>query len=41
MPYVRTVKAKSAVTAVQTVHSSRRKSREIEPIGSTHDEAGL
>ena len=41
MPYVRTVKTKSGATAVQVVWSSRRGSREIEHIGSAHDDAGL
>ena len=40
-PYVRTVKTKSGATAVQIVYSSRRGSREIEHLGSAHDEAGL
>ena len=40
-PYVRTVKTASGATAVQIVHSSRRGSRDIEHIGSSHDEAGL
>src|SRR5690242_1614564 len=38
---VRTVKTKSGATAVQVVWSSRRGSREIEHIGSAHDEAEL
>jgi hypothetical protein len=37
--YVRTVKTASGATAVQIVHSSRRGSRDIEHIGSGHDEA--
>jgi hypothetical protein len=41
VPYVRTVKTKSCATAVQVVWSSRRGSREIEHIGSGHDEAEL
>lgn len=41
MPYVRTVKTKPGATAVQVVWSSRRGSRQIEHIGSAHDEAGL
>ncbi len=41
MPYVRTVKTASGATAVQIVHSSRRGSRDIEHIGSAHDDAGL
>jgi hypothetical protein len=36
---VRTVKTASGATAVQIVHSSRRGSRDIEHIGSAHDEA--
>ena len=41
MAYVRTVKTASGATAVQIVYSSRRGSREIEHIGSAHDEAEL
>ncbi len=41
MPYVRTVKTGSGATAVQIVHSSRRGSRDIEHIGSAHDDAAL
>ncbi len=41
MPYVRTVKTKSGATAVQVVWSSQRGSREIEHLGSAHDEAEL
>jgi hypothetical protein len=41
VPYVRTVKTKSGATAVQVVYSSRRGSREIEHLGSAHDEAEL
>ena len=41
MPYVRTVKTASGATAVQIVWSSQRGSREIEHLGSAHDEAGL
>jgi hypothetical protein len=41
VPYVRTVKTKSGATAVQVVWSSRRGSREIEHIGSAHDDAEL
>jgi hypothetical protein len=40
-PYVRTVRTASGATAVQIVHSSRRGSRDIEHIGSAHDEAQL
>jgi len=38
---VRTVKTKSGATAVQVVWSSQRGSREIEHLGSAHDEAEL
>ena len=41
MPYVRTVKTKSGATAVQVVWSPQRGSRQIEHIGSAHDEAEL
>jgi hypothetical protein len=41
VPYARTVKTKSGATAVQVVWSSRRGSREIEHIGSAHDDAEL
>ena len=41
MPYVRTVKTASGATAVQIVYSSRRGSRDIEHLGSAHDEAEL
>ena len=41
MPYVRTVKTASGATAVQIVHSSRRGSRDIEHLGSAHDDAEL
>jgi hypothetical protein len=41
VPYVRTVKTKPGATAVQVVWSSRRGSREIERIGSAHDDAEL
>ena len=40
-PYMRTVKTSSGATAVQIVHSSRRGSRDIEHIGSAHDEVEL
>jgi hypothetical protein len=39
--YVRTVKTASGAMAVQIVHSSRGGSRDIEHIGSAHDEAEL
>jgi hypothetical protein len=41
VPYVRVVKTASGATAVQIVHSSRRGSRDIEHIGSAHDDAEL
>ena len=41
MAYVRTVKTASGATAVQIVHSTRRGSRDIEHLGSAHDEAEL
>ena len=40
-PYLRTVKTSSGATAVQIVHSSRRGSRDIEHIGSAHDDVEL
>jgi hypothetical protein len=40
-PYVRTVKTASGARAVQIVHSSHRGSRNIEHIGSAHDDAEL
>src|SRR5262245_22703960 len=40
-PYVRTVKTTSGATAVQIVYSSHRGSREIEHLGSAHDEVEL
>ena len=40
-PYLRTVKTSSGATAVQIVHSSRRGSRDIEHLGSAHDDAEL
>jgi len=39
--YVRTVKTSSGATAVQIVHSSRKGSRNIEHLGSAHDEHEL
>jgi hypothetical protein len=41
MPYVRTVKTASGATAVQIVWSSRQGARDIEHLGSAHDEAEL
>jgi hypothetical protein len=41
VPYVRTVKTASGATAVQIVYSSHRGSREIEHIGSAHDDVEL
>jgi hypothetical protein len=38
-PYLRTVTTASGATAVQIVHSSTRGSRDIEHMGSAHDEA--
>jgi hypothetical protein len=40
-PYVRTVKTASGASAVQIVYSSRREARDIEHIGSAHDDAEL
>jgi hypothetical protein len=39
--YVRTVRTASGATAVQIVYSSRRGSRDIEHVGSAHNEAEL
>jgi hypothetical protein len=39
--YVRTVRTASGATAVQIVHSSRRGARDIEHVGSAHDEQEL
>jgi hypothetical protein len=39
--YVRTVRTASGATAVQIVHSSRRGSKDIEHLGSAHDEEEL
>ena len=41
MPYVRTVRTASGAVAVQIVYSSHRGSREIEHIGSAHDDVEL
>lgn len=41
MPHARKVKTKSGATAVQIVWSNRRGSRDIEHIGSAHDDAEL
>jgi hypothetical protein len=41
VPYLRTVRTASGATAVQIVHSSRQGSRDIEHLGSAHDEAEL
>jgi hypothetical protein len=41
VPYVRTVKTASGAMAVQIVYSSHRGSREIEHIGSAHDDVEL
>jgi hypothetical protein len=40
-PHVRTVRTASGATAVQIVHSSRRGARDIEHIGSAHDDTEL
>jgi hypothetical protein len=39
--YIRTVKTASGARAVQIVHSSRKGSRDIEHIGSAHDDVEL
>jgi DDE family transposase len=41
VPYVRTVRTASGATAVQIVYSSHRGSRDIEHVGSAHDDAAL
>ena len=41
MAYVRAVKTATGATAVQVVWSSRRGSREIEHLGSAHDDAEM
>jgi hypothetical protein len=41
VPYVRTVKTSSGATAVQIVYSYHRGSRQIEHIGSAHDDTEL
>jgi hypothetical protein len=41
VPYVRTVKTASGATAVQIVYSSHLGARDIEHIGSAHDDAEL
>jgi hypothetical protein len=41
VPYVRTVKTASGAMAVQIVYSSHRGSRDIEHIGSAHDDVEL
>lgn len=41
VPYVRTVRTRLGATAVQVVWSSRRGSRQIEHLGSAHDDAEL
>ncbi len=41
MAYIRTVKTSSGATAVQIVYSYHRGSRQIEHIGSAHDDAEL
>jgi hypothetical protein len=39
VPYVRAVRTSSGAVAVQIVYSSHRGSRQIEHIGSAHDDA--
>jgi hypothetical protein len=41
VPYVRTVRTASGAIAVQIVYSYHRGSRQIEHIGSAHDDAEL
>ena len=41
VPYVRTVRTPSGATAVQIVYSYHRGSRQMEHIGSAHDDAEL
>ena len=41
MAYVRTVKTASGARAVQIVHGSRRGARQIEHLGSAHDDQEL
>jgi len=41
VPYVRTVRTASDAIAVQSVYSCHRGSRQIEHIGSAHDDAEL
>ncbi len=41
MAYVRTVRTGSGATAVQIVHGSRRGARDIEHLGSAHDEQAV
>jgi hypothetical protein len=41
VPYIRTVRTSSGATAVQIVYSYHRGSRQIEHIGSAHDDAEL
>jgi len=41
VPHVRTVKTASGARAVQIVYSRRKGSRQIEHIGSAHDEVEL
>ena len=40
-PHVRTVKTASGATAVQIVYSFRQGSRDLEHVGSAHDEVEL
>jgi hypothetical protein len=39
--YVRTVRTGSGATAVQIVHGSRQGARDIEHLGSAHDEQAV
>jgi hypothetical protein len=41
VPYVRTVRTSLGATAVRIVYSSHRGSRDIEHIGSAHDDVEL
>ncbi|SEE83405.1 hypothetical protein SAMN04488554_3109 [Ruania alba] len=41
MAHIRTVKTASGARAVQIVHSNRKGSRDIEHIGSPHDDVEL
>jgi hypothetical protein len=41
MAYVRTVRTGPGATAVQIVHGSRRGARDVEHLGSAHDEQAV